>query len=550
MASKKYSILFGVLCLMASAGFSQVVTVTGYDAADSSIVPSRRLPQYTEFMNGTYNYPPKPRNQWELGLKVGAFTISGDVPALFPTPGFGFHLRKALGYVVSMRLDGMYGIGKGLHFGQALNYGKNPAWSAYNAPRGITDTRVAEPVYYNYRTSVKELSLNALFSLNNILFHKARTRLSPYFLVGAGPMTYESEVNALNGSAKYNFGQIQGGGVYENRKETRDRLKDLMDDSYETPAENQGERRPKLFGETLKWVGHVGLGIQFKLSDRMNIALEDKFSITKDDLLDGQRWQEHPRGDAVLTRDYDAYNFLSLGLNFNIGQNAVQPLWWLNPLDYAYSEIRNPRLMRLPTPVLPDSDGDGVTDQFDLEETPPGCPVDTHGVSLDTDGDGVPDCRDKEKITPTHCQPVDADGVGKCPCPEGCGTGTGGAGACANALGALPSITFSGNTVAITSDARSMLASVAARMRNNPECRVVVVGYCSSTKTEQQRSWDRVNAVINYLVEREGVSADRFIFSHAQEGGDCNTVDLRAAAEGEEGPNTVPAPHPNLRRNR
>jgi hypothetical protein len=44
----------------------------------------------------------------------------------------------------------------------------------------------------------------------------------------------------------------------------------------------------------------------------------------------------------------------------------------------------------------------------------------THGVSLDTDGDGVPDCRDKELITPTYCQPVDADGVGKCPCPEGC----------------------------------------------------------------------------------------------------------------------------------
>lgn len=549
MASKKYSILFGVLCLMASVGFSQVVTVTGYDAADSSIVPSRRLPQYTEFMNGTYNYPPKPRNQWELGIKAGAFTISGDVPALFPTLGAGFHVRKALGYVVSMRLDGMYGIGKGLHFGQAVNYGKNPAWNAYRAPRGLGDQRQPfEPVYYNYRTSVKELSLNALFSLNNILFHKARTRTSPYFLIGAGPMTYETEINALNGSAKYNFSSIRGG-VYENRKETRDALKDMMDDSYETPAENQGDRRPKLFGETLKWAGHVGVGIQFKLGDRMNIALEDKFSITKDDLLDGQRWQEHPVGDAVLTRDFDAYNFLSLGLNFNIGANAVQPLWWLNPLDYAYSEIRNPRLMRLPTPVLPDSDGDGVTDQFDLEETPPGCPVDTHGVSLDTDGDGVPDCRDKEKITPTHCQPVDADGVGKCPCPEGCGTGMGG-GACAAALGSLPSITFSGNTVAITTNARSMLASVAARMRNNPECIVVVVGYCSSTKTEQQRSWDRVNAVINHLVEREGVSADRFIFSHAQEGGDCNTVDLRAAAEGEQGPNTVPAPHPNLRRNR
>lgn len=92
----------------------------------------------------------------------------------------------------------------------------------------------------------------------------------------------------------------------------------------------------------------------------------------------------------------------------------------VEPLDYAYSEIRNPRLMRLPKPVLPDTDADGVTDQFDREQTPAGCPVDSHGVSLDTDGDGVPDCKDKELITPTYCQPVDADGVGKCPvaCPD------------------------------------------------------------------------------------------------------------------------------------
>jgi uncharacterized protein (DUF2141 family) len=70
--------------------------------------------------------------------------------------------------------------------------------------------------------------------------------------------------------------------------------------------------------------------------------------------------------------------------------------------------------------IVTDTDGDGVIDQLDQEQTPQGCPVDTHGVSRDTDGDGVPDCRDKQLITPTECQPVDADGVGKCPCPSDC----------------------------------------------------------------------------------------------------------------------------------
>ena len=86
-------------------------------------------------------------------------------------------------------------------------------------------------------------------------------------------------------------------------------------------------------------------------------------------------------------------------------------------------------------------------------------------------------------------------------------------------------------------------------MRNSPGCNVVVTGYCAGNKVEQQRSWDRVNAIINYLIEKEGVSGDRLIFKYGEEGGDCDTVDIRGANAGEEGPNTVPAPHPNLRKN-
>jgi outer membrane protein OmpA-like peptidoglycan-associated protein len=238
-------------------------------------------------------------------------------------------------------------------------------------------------------------------------------------------------------------------------------------------------------------------------------------------------------------------------LNFNLGAKSVEPLWWLNPLDYAYSEIRNPRLMRLPKPVLPDADGDGVTDQFDQEQTPAGVPVDTHGVSRDTDGDGVPDSKDKEMITPTSCQPVDADGVGKCPCPsEDCFKDyiKAGANACAEKLGALPSISFKKGSNALSEDNKAVLATVAAKLRNAPECKVVVIGYCSSSKKEQQLSWDHVNKVITHLVEKEGLSADRFIFNYGQEGGDCDTVDLRGAAEGEEGPTMVAPPHPNLRK--
>jgi outer membrane protein OmpA-like peptidoglycan-associated protein len=568
MASKKYILLAGIFCLLFSSAFSQI---RSYE--DSSVIPTKRMPQYTEFMAGTNNFPAKPRNQWEVGIKGGMFRVSGDVASRF-APGFGIHVRKAFGYVFSMRLSYMYGIGKGLDWTSNNNYFKNPAWtgptaatrynSPYRTPAGPVVSSLSligggaapfDPVFYNYKTKVQDLSLEGVLTLNNIRFHKSKTGLVFYGFGGFGATVYDTKIDALDASgAKYatKFAGVAGN-VYKNRKDTRDALKDILDGTYETAAENHGPRRPKLFGGTLKPSGSVGAGIAYKLSNRINIALEDRLTVIKDDLLDGQRWQENPPGDASVTGDYDSYNFLSLGININLGAKSVEPLWWVNPLDYAYAEIRNPKIMKLPKPVLPDSDGDGVTDQFDREQTPAGCPVDTHGVSRDTDGDGVPDCKDKELVTPTYCQPVDADGVGKCPvpCPDSTcpGWGKPPTAGCAEKLGALPSISFKEKSNVLTKDATTVLASVASRMRNNPECKVVVIGYCASDKKQQQMSWDHVNKVITYLVEKEGISADRFIFNYGQDGGDCNTVDLRGAAEGEDGPNTVAPPHPNLRKN-
>src|SRR6476469_1546056 len=546
MASKKYSFLAGLLCLFTSYGFAQTTTTTGsigaYDPADSSVIPSRRMPQHTEFMNGTYYYPAKPKNMWEIGIKAGSFTVNGDVDGKFFSPGFGVHIRKAFGYLFSARLEYVYGIAKGLSWqgSSATSYSQGGTGNHWQR-LGYTGT-----VYNNYKSKVQDLSLEGLFSLNNIMFHQSRPKVNVYALVGVGASIYDVKVNALNGSTPYDFSGIPAG-TYKTRKDVKDALKNLMDDSYETDAENAKTRRPNLFGKTLRPVGQLGGGIAFKLNNRVNLALEDRVSITKDDLYDGVQWTE--RGD--FTRDFDTYNFLSLGLNFNIGSKSVEPLWWINPLDYAYQEIRKPRLMILPKRVLPDADGDGITDQFDQEQTPQGVPVDTHGVSLDTDGDGVPDARDKEKITPTACQPVDADGVGKCPCPDStCFAGYTKTGACEAALGTLPSVTFSGNGVSLNNDAKALLASVASRLRNSPECKIVVTGYCASSKSEQQRSWDRVNAVISYMVEKEGINQDRFFWNYGQEGGDCNTIDLRAAASDEQGQTTVPAPHPNLRRSK
>ncbi len=548
MASKKLKLfLLGIFTFLLSGVYAQ--TGSGYSVYDSSVISSKKMPQQNEFWNNSYSFPAKPRNMWEVGASVGTLMISGDVPIKFPTVGFEAHVRKAFGYVFSMRLQYMNATGKGLSWLASENFGKNPAWKGYFAPvrtnagpisysdgiPGNAPGTSPDIVYYNYKSHVQDLSLQGIITLNNVRFHKQKTGFIIYGGAGIGATIYKTMVNARNaagGTYATDFRNIfnQYGTIYKDRKDVTKALKAVMDDSYETPAETNGERRPKIGDNTLKPSGTVMVGIALKLGKRLNLAIEDRQTFIKDDLLDGQRWQEHTYGDAVITSDFDSYNFLSIGLNFNLGAKSVEPLWWINPLDYAYSELNNPKHMKLPKPTYEDADGDGVLDQLDREpNTPAGCPVDTHGVTKDTDGDGVPDCKDKQLITPTECQPVDVDGVGKCPDPECCkNIQAMQQAAIPNCPADFPSLTFKGNGITLANDAKAMLATVAAKLKANPNCNISINGYPEASKASQAVCQKRVDAVKRYLVEREGISADRITTNCEVGAGDKNTIDIKS----------------------
>lgn len=544
MASKKYNLLLAVLLLLVGEAFAQnqpgPKSTSGYDVYDSTVITRKRQPQQNEFWNNAYNFPAKPRNMWEVGVSGGAFNISGDVPSVFPTLGFGVHVRKAFGYIFSLRLQYINGTAKGLNWNASYNYAKNPAFAKYySAPdrRGAVPTttipgQAEELVYYNYKNQTQDLSLQGIITLNNVRFHKNKTGFVIYGGAGIGATAYETKINARNESAGTDYSDLfttifnNNEYKYSNRKDIRKALNDGMDDTYEEAAENQGERRPKLGKQTLDFSTTVLAGVAFKLSKRLNIALENRHTFVKDDLLDGQQWQEHPVGDASLTSNWDSYNYLSLGINFNLGAKSVEPLWWLNPLDYAYGELNNPRHTKFPKPQFDDSDGDGVLDQLDREpNTPAGCPVDTHGVTKDTDGDGVPDCKDKQLITPTECQPVDADGVGKCPEPDCCKNPP--APVTPPCPSDYPSLSFKGTAVVLSRDVKAMLATVAAKMKANPTCNITINGYPETSKASQAVCQKRVDAVKQYLVEKEGISADRITTNCEVGGGDKNTIDIK-----------------------
>lgn len=576
MVYKKYLLLVGLsLSMAAQPVFAQSDVQTAkwsgrdmtyrgqsYDVLDTNYVPGFRMKQHRKFLNHQYAFPARPRNMWEIGAGLGLYNISGDVPTLMAWQtkgggGLGYHLhvRKAWGYVFSTRLQYIYGVAKGLQWQESRNFRYNPAWKDYYTPAMKEIYNVgSEPIFYNYRTEAHQLSLDLMASLNNIKFHKARTGISVYTFLGLSAYAYNVRVDALGaGNQKYDFHQITGmtnvsTQIIENRKDIRKKLQAGMDGTYETEAETErGNRRPRIFdNKTLQFAPSLGLGMQIRLSPHVNISIEDRVSLPwDDDLLDGQRWSEQTFGDPVQTNQNDGVNYLSLGINFNLGnkRRSIEPLYWINPLDHAFNELTYPRHMLLPDPMLADSDGDGITDQFDkCPGTPAGVAVDSHGCPLDTDGDGVPDDRDKQLITPTECQPVDADGVGKCPCPEGCGTVVS---SCGNI--SAGSVIFDNNASKIRPAAQAQLATLAAQMQANPTCKVVIIGAGNASKIQQQRSWDRVNGIIEYMSEKHGIDRNRFIFQYGQ-AGDANGVMYRSAMPGEEGPANVAPPFPNLRR--
>lgn len=487
----------------------------GYDWRDSSKIPTRRLPQQSEFLNNQYPYPAKPRSMWELGFSAGNSMIFGDIKAKADVGG-GITLRKAISHTFSYRLG---------YFG------------SYNQGYGSDYQTLTGKVPYQNWTHMGALDL--IVSLNPNSHYRGNPKTNIYVLAGYSLV-----------AAKV-FTKMASGGTQ-------------IDKGYGTfYAYNQPNNQSGLFpgietfggkeingrkGFSLLNAASAGAGIAFKLSKKVNIGVEQRFTAGSYDFLDGYR--------GGKTNDF--YSFTSARLNINLGNSGlrVEPLWWLNGNNFIYNELNRPQHMKIPTPVLPDADGDGVTDQFDMEpNTPAGAPVDVRGVAKDSDGDGVPDYKDKELLTPQKCFPVDADGVGNCPEPACCtelrnridsGLVAGG-GNCG--LTNLPSVQFKAGRATLSQDAMALLESAATQIKGSPNCKVKVIGHMGtgeSSKRAQQLSWDRVNTVIRYLVEKQGISEDRFIFSYQDQGeGDVNTVDLAGTTES--GPNTVPAPHPNLK---
>lgn len=513
MSRKIYSLLTGIFCLFL------LTTVTAQDNGNA---------------RANLKFNAQPKHMWEVGLHAGHFMVVGDV---LPRPSFGagFHVRRALDYAWSVRLDAMYGRALGL---EPRNSGSSHAIAnPVLSDLGYDGTNAW---YHNYKTEFFSVDLQGVFSLNSFNFNDQTRKVNWYLLGGPGVNTFKTYYDALDGSAIYNFNSVDNGldpgNVKDDRKTVASNLKDLLDGDYETRAETASGRRSGSGGGSRQINLHatLGAGFSFRINEKVNIGIEHQVKVlfgNESDLIDGYRW----RGPDDLTQYRDMVNYTNLRLNINIGdsEKASEPLWWISPMDLLADDLAEVKAR--PIIDMTDSDGDGVIDMIDQEKNSiDGFPVDTRGIALDSDGDGVLDGNDKEPYTPAgFVNTVDADGISAMPTPNytseddvnrivdaKIAANTAATAISSAADWFLPMIHFDFNEYSLKNSSFGPLHHVATVMKQNPNIRVVVAGHTDRTSSNcynEVLSFNRAETSIDYLVTKYGISRDRLVLKYGGE---------------------------------
>ncbi len=478
-----------------------------------------------------------PKHQSEIGIHVGHFMVIGDV---LPRPswGAGLHFRRAFDYAFAWRVDAQYGQALGLEPRNSGNSQTSPAKAnrILNGSQNNGLNYTATPWYHNYKTKYMSLSVQGIWSLNSFNFKKQIKKVNWYVYGGVGANQFKAYYDAKGDNGEqHDFSNVANGLSTENSRDDRrtaaDRVKEILDGDYETRAETATGRRPDGGDETAEFQlnGHAdaGIGVSFKLNEKMNLTLDHKSTIVfgnEGDLLDGYRH----RSIYDLTQYRDMINYTSVRLNFNIGkrEDRSEPLWWVSPLGLISQDLAE--VKSRPIFDKTDKDKDGVFDIVDDEtDTPEGYPVDTRGVQLDSDKDGIPDGKDKEPFTPpTLVGAIDSDGVGVVPDPGYLNEGDVNNIVDAKLKGFeatlpdaatdwfLPIINFDLDKYNIRSSEFGKLHQVASVMKRYPELRVLVSGHTDLSAGDcynQVLSFNRAETAINYLVNKYGISRDRLV---------------------------------------
>ena len=383
---------------------------------------------------------------WNIGVNAGVLEPivktggTNDFTNWSPSLGYGLTVRKQLGHAFGLELG--YHSGKLTYDngGATINLGSGPRTD------GVTQISSA-------------LSFMGVANVATVDFLKRENAINFTVKAGFGQIAYHwAEINPNSTPAKGTYGP------------NRDR------------NNIRNEYVP------------VGLGVKFKVSERVNFDLGYTMNFLDADDLDGTKGKGFSK---------DKWGYKSAGLEFSLGSTAKPNLDWVNPLALMYDELSDVTLRQEvealkgrvsaleAADLLKDSDGDGVADKLDkCPNTEAGIKVDGSGCPLDVDADGIPDSKD---ACPTVKGTAALNG-----CPEFVG-------------GAAIPIPFEFNSSVLKTSAYPILDKLSSDLKANSSTIVQLDGHASAEGTDEYNmslSRDRANSVKTYLVN-SGIAAGR-----------------------------------------
>jgi len=368
---------------------------------------------------------------WSIGVNAGVLSPfvaiggSNDFKNADVNLGYGISLKKQLGHA--------FGLEGNIFRGKVSGTNKDMPGGQQN---GIT----------NFETQIGYAAdIRGVVNVATVDFLRRENSVNFFVTVGYGLVAYAPKVTAVGGAVT----------------DWKDKAGDNHDKTYVKEAYIP-----------------VGAGVKFKVSDRVAFNLGYTMHFIDSDNFDGV----YAKG---TTKDKFSYGYA--GLEFSLGSKAKPNLDWVNPLAMMYDELKDPSLRQeveaLKTRVTnveksvedlkKDSDGDGVSDQFDK------CPGTPAGTAVDGSG---------------------------CPLPVAAAPTTVNAG---NLTG-FETIQFEFNSSVLKTESYPTLDKLSSVLKEN-NGKALVKGYASSEGTAAYNlklSKDRANSVKTYLVN-SGVSASK-----------------------------------------
>lgn len=490
--------------IIAASAISQNLTM---ELKDSSNLKKCKMDNQYDYENYLSPYPPKKKNNWAIGLGVGSPLILGDVrPLMMESFGADLKIRKAFSHVFSLRFQSVFAEMKGI------------------------DSKTKDPAPDNHKTRMTDNTLQAVFTLNNINFHKKQSKVGFNVFVGGGVATNFTQFNLLDENGNpYDYSGLSNVETPSDRRFSVNEIRNILDDGYETSI-NPEDGKAKIKNTTILPSLVFGGGMDIYLSKRVDLALESRLSRHFTDNLDG--YQQGKGNDWFL--------YSSVGVNFKIGKRT-QPLYWENPLNESYYKIMDLKQNSDPATSFQDMDQDGVADILDRDlNTPFGAAVTTTGEALDSDKDGIPDYRDEEVFSPKDAKvysngvAIDTDGDGIADVLDQDNSTPDGALVDANGReiknlggsGPAPSVNnilymrgvdvwsifFDSDDYNVKQEYHAIILNLASYMIEDPSASLILTGYTDSRSSAEynlELSKKRANSVLAYFTKL-GIDPGRF----------------------------------------